>query len=164
MPDPAKIREHKYVRIFGSSLTHPSLWIFNRRSTAWAFTIGLFCMFIPLPFQMVIAAAFAILLRANIPVSVVLVWITNPITIPPMFYFAYKLGATILDIPSRPFTFELSFEWLFHQIGQIWEPLLLGSFICGIVSAIIGHMIIKILWRIMITRAWLARKRNRQTR
>jgi len=54
--------------------------------------VGLFCAFVPLPIQMLLAAAAAIIFRVNLPISVGLVWITNPVTIPPMFYFCYKVG------------------------------------------------------------------------
>jgi uncharacterized protein (DUF2062 family) len=49
--------------------------------------VGLFCAFIPVPFQMLLAAPSAIIFSANLPVSIALVWITNPITMPPIFFF-----------------------------------------------------------------------------
>jgi uncharacterized protein len=54
-------------------------------------------MYMPPIGQMFMAAAAAIVLRVNLPISVALVWITNPLTIPPMFYFAY-----LLCHPRRP--------------------------------------------------------------
>jgi uncharacterized protein (DUF2062 family) len=59
--------------------------------------IGLFCAFLPLPFQMVIAASLAVLSRCNVPIAVVLVWVSNPITMTPMLFFSYQLGAWLLD-------------------------------------------------------------------
>jgi uncharacterized protein (DUF2062 family) len=37
--------------------------------------VGLFCAFIPVPFQMLLAAPSAIIFSANLPVSIALVWI-----------------------------------------------------------------------------------------
>ena len=85
MPDHKKIRDHKHLRIFGKLLHNPSLWHMNRHSVAKAFAVGLFFAWVPVPFQMVLGAGGAILFHANLPLSVVLVWLTNPFTMPPMF-------------------------------------------------------------------------------
>ena len=100
-PDKEAIRDHKYMRIFGKLLYDPNLWHLNRRSVSGAFAVGLFWAFIPIPFQMVTAAATAIPARVNLPISVALVWITNPITMPPMFYSTYRVGTWILDEPAQ---------------------------------------------------------------
>ena len=88
LPDPNKIRHHKSLKIFGRLLQDANLWHLNRRSARGAFAVGLFFAFIPVPFQMVLAAAGAILFRVNLPISVALVWLTNPLTMPPIFYGA----------------------------------------------------------------------------
>ncbi len=164
MPDHQTIRNHKHLRLFGGLLLDPNLWHLNRRSVAGAFAVGLFMAFVPVPFQMVLAAAAAIPLRVNLPLSVGLVWITNPITMPPIFYGTYKLGAWLMGIPPRPFHFELSFTWLAHQLGAIWQPFLLGCFVAGVISAVIGYGAIRLLWRWHVVKAYHQRKHQRYLR
>jgi len=147
LPDHHKIRSHKHLKCFGSLLHYPNIWHLNRRSVSGAFFLGLLCAWIPVPFQMLIAAAVAIMARVNLPVSIGLVWVSNPFTMPPMFYFAYKIGAWILSSPAHKFSFELSFEWLKHELGYIWEPFLLGCLVLGLLSAISGYLFIRIMWR-----------------
>ena len=89
-PDPKKIRKMKGLGFLAKWLGNANLWHIHRYNTAKAFAIGLFWMSIPIPSQMVMAAISAILLRANLPVSVALVWISNPLTMAPIFYFNYK--------------------------------------------------------------------------
>jgi uncharacterized protein (DUF2062 family) len=158
MPEHKVIREHKHLRIFGSLLHDPNLFHLNRRSVAGAFAVGLFCAWVPTPFQMVLAAALAIPLRVNLPISVALVWISNPLTMPPLFYFAYTLGTWILGIPERNFHFEMSFEWLGSGLEAIWQPFLLGCLVMGISSSLLGYLGMRLLWRISIIRK--IRKKN----
>ena len=164
LPDHHKIRDHKHLRVFGTLLHEPNLWHLNRYSVTGAVTIGLFVGYIPVPFQMVIAAAMAIAARVNLPLSAAMVWVTNPVTMPPMYYFAYKTGTWLLDTPERPFHFELSFQWLLGELGAIWQPFLLGCFVLGILSAGVGNLLVRGLWRLRIARYVKRRKREAQGR
>ena len=163
MPDHEKVRSHPHLnKIFGSLLHDPNLLHLNRRSVTGAFFIGLFMAFVPIPFQMLPAAAFSIWWRVNLPISVGLVWITNPITIPPLFYFAYKIGAWTLHLPVREVHFsDISWDWLTSELAAIWEPFLLGCFICALGSATLGAITIRLLWRMNVVRQWERRKRDR---
>ncbi len=146
-PDRDTIKNHRHLRMFGDLLHEPNLWHMNRRSVSGAFAVGLFWAFVPMPFQMIGSAATAIATRVNLPISVALVWITNPITIPPMFYFTYVVGTWILGEPAKHIEFELSVEWMAESLSGIWQPLLLGSLLCGVISAILGYLLIRGLWR-----------------
>ncbi|MGB1541119.1 MAG: DUF2062 domain-containing protein, partial [Cycloclasticus sp.] len=79
----------KCLKVFGPLIHNQNVWHLNRRSFAGAISVGLFIAFIPLPAQMLIAAAAAIALHVNLPVAVATVWVSNPITMPPLFYAAY---------------------------------------------------------------------------
>ncbi len=160
LPHHSHVTSHKCLQIFGSLLHDPNLFHLNRHSVSTAFAIGCFCAFIPLPFQMVIATFFAILLRANILVSFITVWITNPLTIPPIFYTAYQFGAWLLDTPVQPFTFELSVTWLTEKLLLNWKPFLTGCFAMGVISATTAYITIQLLWRWSISHRWKNRHRQ----
>lgn len=160
MPDPHKIREHKYLQFFGALLHDPNLWHLNRRSVSGAFAVGLFVAMIPIPFQMVVAAAFAIATRVNLPIASALVWITNPFTMGPVFYFAYKVGSWVLRTEPRDFHFEPSYEWLMAELGAVWAPFLSGCLIIGAVLAVAGYFSIHLLWRLHIVQ-YLKKRRLR---
>ncbi len=96
MPDPESIRSQKSLRFLGKLTHDPNLWHLNRHSVSRAMAAGLFAAFIPMPMQMLLAAGLAVWIRSNLPSSVGLVWLTNPITMPPVFYCTYKLGAWLM--------------------------------------------------------------------
>jgi uncharacterized protein (DUF2062 family) len=161
-PSPAALREIKLLRILGDWIYEPNLWHVNRYSAAMAFFVGLFVAFMPIPGQMVLAAALALLLRCNLPLSVGLVWITNPITMPAMFFLAYSVGALMIDVPMQPMEFELNWHWLRDSIGAIWRPLLLGSVICGLFFGSLSFFIVSMLWRWRVVARWKKRKELRR--
>ncbi|BBC42366.1 hypothetical protein PDPE_1-03207 [Photobacterium damselae subsp. piscicida] len=99
LPNHETIKRQKALRIFGNVLYNPNLWCLNRRSASGAFAVGLFMAFVPLPSQMIMAAGLAILFGVNLPLSVALVWVSNPITMPVLFYGAYKIGAWVMNTP-----------------------------------------------------------------
>lgn len=164
MPDHHRIRNHKRLQVFGTLLHDPNLWHLNRRSVAGAFAVGLFMAFVPVPFQMLLAAAVAIIVRVNLPLSVALVWITNPLTMTPVFFAAYKLGAWLMGVRVQHFEFELSFAWLASELDAVWRPFLLGCFVSGVVSAALGYTIIRLLWRWHLVRAYQRRRRGAERR
>jgi uncharacterized protein (DUF2062 family) len=161
LPAHHTIKEHRHLRHFGDLLHDPDLWHLTRRSTAGGVAIGLFCAFIPIPIQMFFAAGFAILLSVNLPLAVISVWISNPITFAPIFFFSYEVGTWLLNEPIKQIAFELSVQWLTESLVLIWKPLLLGCFILGTLSAILGYTIIIWLWRLTLVRKWNDRRARR---
>lgn len=163
IPDHDKIRNHETLnRLFGKLLHDPNLLHINRRSVSGAFFVGLAMAFVPVPFQMALAAGLAIYFRVNLPISVGLVWITNPLTMPAIYYFCYELGQSILGGTLKDVTFEISMEWLQTVLTEIWQPFLLGSFIAGMVCATVAMIAVRLLWRLQVIRRWQRRKDKRK--
>ena len=163
MPDHEKIRKHPQLnKVFGKLLHDPNLLHLNRHSVSGAFFVGLLMAFVPLPTQMIFAAAAAILLRVNLPISVGLVWLTNPVTMPPVFYFCYKVGAWVLHRPVAQHHFEMTWTWVTTELASMWQPFLLGCLICGLTAATLGAGVIRLIWRIHVIRQWQARRASRR--
>ncbi len=152
------LTKDKSFSIFGEFIHDQNLWHMRRRSVAGACAIGLFCAFIPIPFQMVLAAGLAIIFRCNLPISVALVWVTNPVTMPPLFFLAYKVGTFLTETNLGPFEFELSLNWLFTELRERWKPFLVGCLFSGTVAGLFGFIVARILWRIRVVTFWNKRK------
>lgn len=164
LPHPDVITRNRWIKLLGPRLQEPSLWHINRRSCSAAVALGMFCAFIPVPFQMLIAAIGAVLLRVNILVAVPMVWISNPFTMGPIFYFCYLLGVEMLGLEAGHFHFELSFDWLVSGLADIWQPFLLGCFTVGVFSALVSFVLVRVLWHLHILRHIKARARRLHNR
>jgi uncharacterized protein (DUF2062 family) len=162
LPDHKTIREQKFLKLFGSMFQDPNLWHLNRHSASGAFGIGLFFAFWPVPFQMWLSAFAAIPLRVNLPLSIATVWLTNPLTMPPIFYGAYKVGAWVLGTDVGEFEFQLSWEWLMGSVNTIGPVFLLGCMICSVVFGSLGYATMNFLWRRSVIKSWQARRAKRK--
>jgi len=158
MPDPEKLKEQKSLQFLGDRLHDPNLWHLNRRSVSLAFAVGLFAAWIPTPGQMAIAAVAAFYFRANLPISVALVWLTNPLTMPPMFYFAYVVGLKSLGRGAPATDFEFSVENIMSSLGEFGGPFLFGCLILGALCSATGYFGIRLFWRYHISKQWHSRK------
>ena len=143
LPKQQYLREHRHLRFFGPYLRQASLWHLNRRSAARGVALGLFVAFIPLPVHMLLVACLAILFRVNLPISVLAVWVSNPITWAPQIIFSYKTGLWLMGTPPT-------------------APFLLGCLVLGAASAVLGHMMIQGLWRWFFIRKWRKRRCKRK--
>ena len=162
MPDHQTIKTNKYLQVFGRFLHSPNLWHLNRHSVAKAFAVGLFCAFIPVPFQMILAAGIAIIVHANLPMAVALVWITNPITMPAIFYFCYLVGTLVMGGSHNNFEFELSWTWLLNSLSTIGPAFIVGCLLLAVTFSLLGYVFIQILWRYSINKQWKRRALSRQ--
>lgn len=161
LPDAAWFSRQRSLRYaFGDLIHDPNLWHLNRRSVSGGIAIGVFVAWIPLPVQMVTAALLALMFRVNLPLGVLLTWISNPLTMPPMYWTGYRLGVRLLGERTQ-LGFEPSLRWFAAEFYRIWEPLILGSLILGMVSAGLAYGVARLLWRLEVIRQLRRRGRAR---
>lgn len=156
IPTREKILSYRVMRYFGKWLDEPRLWQFNRHSVPVAFSIGLFVTYIPFLGHMILATFLAILFRANLPLSLALVWVVNPFTMIPLFGLALAVGAGIFGVSL------VDFQWTnLEELSHLWLPFVVGCLATGTASAAIGHFLVKSIWRYRIGRKWRKRLRRR---
>lgn len=167
LPKPDDVKRDSNLGRVRKYLFDPRLWYLNRHSVARGAAIGLFVAFIPLPVQMLTAAIFAILLRANLLIAVALTWITNPFTFVPINYFIFKVGQWVTNDTSTYHIIQ-EFEWhskngnliggLLIWLKEVGKPFLVGLPIVAICASITGFVLVQFIWRLVIL-FYLWRKR-----
>lgn len=60
------------------------------------------------------------------------------------------------------FNFALSLDWLTTELAEVWQPFLLGCFLLGSASALVGYAAIRLYWRYLVVQR-LQKRRRRQT-
>jgi uncharacterized protein (DUF2062 family) len=157
LPGPEFFERHPLPFNLTCHLRDTRLWHFGRRSVSRGAGMGMFIALIPVPFQMVIVVVAAIILRFNLPVAFFVVFITNPLTMGPVYYLTYRLGTWLLGMPGIPRPEEITFDWFFDLLEVIWLPLYLGSLVTGVVAGSISLLLIDFLWAV-----YIGRKRRRR--
>ncbi len=146
-PHPQALLERWPLRVFKSHLADPKLWTLHRRGVTAGFGAGLAICFMPLPVHLPLATLVALTWRINLPTIIATTLIVNPLTMVPIYYCAYRVGAAITGARVHRFGFRLSWDWLQHGLGPMWEPFLIGCLVCAMVCGITGWAILEFIWR-----------------
>lgn len=146
------------VRVFGQRLLDPRLWALHRRAITGGFGVGLAICFIPLPVHMLVAGLVAIVWRLNVPAVYGTIFLVNPVTMVPLYYFAYRVGAVLLQVAPERFSFQLSWDWLQNGLGPMWRPFLLGCLVCALIAGLVGWLSLELLWRWRVSSRYRARR------
>ena len=153
IPSQARLRSIKGFGFIGERLFHPALWHLSRRSVRNAFFIGVLFAFIPLPAHVLFAAFVAVWARCNVALTCGLVWLNNPLTIGPMYYGAYRVGAWILGQQTHGHNFQ--FHW--SSLRDVGGPFVLGCVVIGVLCGVVAALAIDVLWRFSVRKAWRTR-------
>lgn len=130
----------------------------NRKSVARAVMVGLFIAFIPMPFQMVAVLLVLPCYHFNAPIGLAMVWVTNPITMPFIYYIEYKTGNFLL-LREEMSSVQMSMEWFQDNFDAIFVSLYVGAFFYSTLSALGGYWLISKLWIQSVQRAQKLRKK-----
>jgi len=147
-----------YLRPFGPLLRHPMYFAVNRRSVTGALAIGTFISMLPVPGHTPLAVIVALVAGVNLGVAALAAWINSPLTLVPVFYGEYRLGAWLLGMPPQAWPDEVTAEWLGTELAVLWKPLYLGGSIVATVAALLVWVGTNALWR------WSSGRRLRRRR
>jgi uncharacterized protein (DUF2062 family) len=118
----------------------------NRKTVANGVFIGLFFSMMPMPMQMLAVIFCTPLVTFNVPLSLTLVWISNPFSMPFIMYAQYLLGDFILG-NEKSLNIELTLEWFQNNLDTIFTPLIVGALSTGLFLAFLGRFLILFLWK-----------------
>ena len=89
----------------------------------------------------------ALLTGVNLGVAALAAWLNSPLTLVPVFYFEYRLGALLLGLPPQHWPEAVSWEWLEAQLALLWKPLFLGALIAATATTAVVYFGVDALWR-----------------
>lgn len=172
LPGREALRRKRALRWLGPLLERPWLWRLNRHSVAAGAGIGVFFGFLVPVLQIALAAVFAVLLRANLPVAAASTLVSNPLTYAPIFVGAYRLGNTILGEPAyeaqaaaigaeveqADVRDALKPSW-WQRFADVGKPLMLGLMVFAVAGGLSAYALVLVLWRV----ALLLRLRRRRS-
>ena len=116
----------------------------NRTMVTKALFIGLFIALLPLPMQMLIVLVMMRFFVFNVPLAVLACWITNPITMPFIYYAEYVLGSFVLN--TDIIAMQMSMEWFNNNFTSIFMQLYVGAiFLASTVSTAV-YFLVDYLW------------------
>ena len=126
----------------------------NRNSISKAVLVGLFFAFIPMPLQMAAVIFMMPFMRFNVPLGVSIVWITNPITMPFIFYGELLIGDLItltpitqdLDFVIELFTMNWFSAAFLDKLMEIIVPMYIGALFTATVFSVSGYYLVRYLW------------------
>ena len=134
-------------------LEQRALFRFQRQPLAKGVAAGLFCGLIPGPFQLPGTLLACAWLRGNEVAGGIATFYTNPLTTVPLYALAFQLGAWLLPgeqslpawtraAPDGAVTVQALAQWV-QALG--W-PLLVGLPALGLVFAVLGYVLVQVLW------------------
>ena len=116
----------------------------NRKSITRGLLVGVFWGFIPMPMQMLAVVFTTPFFRFNVPTAITMVWLSNPITMPLLYYIEYITGAFMLGMDSL--NVEMSIDWFKNHLDDIFIPLYVGTMFYAIIISSIVYFVANWLW------------------
>ena len=167
LPTRDSIHRSRLLRPLAPHLANKSLWRLNRRSVPRGVALGLFVGILIPVMHTAIAAVLAIPTRANIVIAAAFTLVVNPLTIPPLYYAAYRVGtwelrhdAPLVD-PAAAARFSSELSRLLFWIHEASGPIAVGVLSIAGTAALIGYFSASAVWTAHLKRK-LRRQRERR--
>ncbi|MDF1878452.1 DUF2062 domain-containing protein [Sulfurimonas sp. SAG-AH-194-C20] len=117
----------------------------NRKMISRGVFLGIFIAFIPMPMQMALVLAFMPVFRFNVPIALAMCWLSNPFTMPPMYYMEYLTGSFFIG--SEISDVAMSIEWFKENLDDIFIPLYLGTFFFSVIGSLSAFWAVNHFWK-----------------
>ncbi len=167
LPKRETFEQSRILRPIAHRVLAPELWRFTRRSVPRGVSLGIVTgILIPMG-QIPASAVLALPLRANIPAAALTTFLTNPLTTPPLWVFAYWVGRWVLrldaQVPGSPIGTKVAanpgwLQWLLVEVGPATG---VGLLVVTFVGAILGYALSALGWRWWIAHKWRKRRDKR---
>ena len=141
-----KKQTNSNIKAFIKKYKIPSEYLsINRKSISKGILIGLFWGFIPMPMQMLAVLAVTPFIKFNVPIAISMVWLSNPITMPFMYYMEYQTGNFLLGNEGLE-NIELTLDWFSNNWNKILTPLYVGTIPYSLGVSTLLYFLINKLW------------------
>lgn len=174
MPTREQMAENRFLRPIAHRFLTPELWRFTRRSVPRGVALGIFAGFVIPVGQIFLAAFMALPARANVPLSALVTFITNPLTFPFWAVAANRIGSFILkvDLAATGGAAQneiASGRWvwfveLFENVGVTVLVTIFGFVVLAVVGAAIGYVLASLVWRFVVARRRVRRLKAMERR
>jgi uncharacterized protein (DUF2062 family) len=169
-PTAESLRRSRWLSWLGPRVHEPHFWRLNRRRVARGVAIGaFFAVLLPVA-QIPAAILVAFLLRAHLLAAVLTTFISNPLTLGPIYYAAYQLGMLILgsadsaaNAATAASAVPVTGGWLSSLSStaiSMGQPLLVGTLLLAAAAGTIAYLTTDLVWRMRVIARW----RKRSTR
>jgi hypothetical protein len=149
--------QNKYLAPIAHRFLSPELWRFTRRSVPRGVALGLFAAFIIPIGQIFLSAFLALPARANVPLSALVTFVTNPFTLPFWLVIANRIGEFALrwdaTAPAIASAKAGSGTWAFLvDVYQVAGATVVGYLVLSFVTPIVGYVLSGWVWRAVVSR------------
>lgn len=132
----------------GDRILDRELWVPTRESLARAWLVGMPVTMIPfLPLQSVIGCAIGFFTKANLPVTFLLQYLSNPATAFVQIPACYFVGRLLMGAPMGDTLHQIEIHPLAVLSGKSLLALYLGSFVLGPLLGGLGYFLTHLIWR-----------------
>ena len=152
-------KSEKLKAFIKKSKVPPEFLQANRKMLSRGILLGIFIAFIPMPMQMALVLAFMPFFRFNVPIALAMCWLSNPFTMPPMYYMEYLTGSFFLGTEIGDVS--ISLEWFKENLDDIFIPLYVGTLFYSVFGSLLAYWGVNHFWKSSVH---TAKKKHRHDR
>lgn len=156
---PRILKQSRVMRWFAKHFLAKDVWRPTRHSLAGGTGVGLLVSALLIPGQMPLAAFLCGVLRVNIPIAMVMCWLSNPVTFAPIAWWEISLGNWMMEVmdlgevvPLRwsqltAMVREAESVWGFFESLRPWAmALYIGGSVAGLMAGVVGYVLVFLIW------------------